>query len=57
MSEGSTVDLRKPGEEADELSEADEEATDPEDCFPEGKYHWGKTSPEMQKIQAKGADF
>ncbi|XP_048858105.1 sodium channel protein type 4 subunit alpha-like isoform X1 [Brienomyrus brachyistius] len=39
LSEGSTVDLRKPGEEADEFSEADEEATDPEDCFPEACVH------------------
>uniref|UniRef100_A0A8C4SE12 Sodium channel protein n=1 Tax=Erpetoichthys calabaricus TaxID=27687 RepID=A0A8C4SE12_ERPCA len=34
-SEGSTVDLRKPGEEEDEYSEMAEEALDPEDCFPE----------------------
>nr|XP_015209750.1 PREDICTED: sodium channel protein type 4 subunit alpha-like isoform X1 [Lepisosteus oculatus] len=35
LSEGSTVDLRKPGEEEDEFSEMAEEAMDPEDCFPE----------------------
>ncbi|XP_067109456.1 sodium channel protein type 2 subunit alpha-like [Osmerus mordax] len=35
LSEGSTVDLRKPGEEEDEFSELAEELMDPEDCFPE----------------------
>uniref|UniRef100_A0A8C5H387 Sodium channel protein type 3 subunit alpha-like n=1 Tax=Gouania willdenowi TaxID=441366 RepID=A0A8C5H387_GOUWI len=35
LSEGSTVDLRKPGEEEDEDSEAAEEAMDPENCFPD----------------------
>ncbi|MGH0152497.1 UNVERIFIED_CONTAM: hypothetical protein FKN15_042665, partial [Acipenser sinensis] len=33
LSEGSTVDLRKPGEDEDEDSELNEEALDPEDCF------------------------
>ncbi|RXM96973.1 Sodium channel protein type 3 subunit alpha [Acipenser ruthenus] len=33
LSEGSTVDLRKPGEDKDEDSELDEESLDPEDCF------------------------
>ncbi|XP_041102759.1 sodium channel protein type 4 subunit alpha-like [Polyodon spathula] len=33
LSEGSTVDLRKPGEDEDEESELNEEALDPEDCF------------------------
>lgn len=37
LSEGSTVDLRKPGEEEDEFSEMAEEAMDPENCFPDGK--------------------
>ncbi|XP_061777404.1 sodium channel protein type 4 subunit alpha-like isoform X2 [Nerophis ophidion] len=35
LSEGSTVDLRKPGEEDDEYSEMAEEAMDPENCFPD----------------------
>ncbi|XP_030015988.1 sodium channel protein type 4 subunit alpha B-like isoform X2 [Sphaeramia orbicularis] len=35
LSEGSTVDLRKPGEEADNLSELDEDNMEPEECFPE----------------------
>ncbi|XP_046884070.1 sodium channel protein type 4 subunit alpha-like [Hypomesus transpacificus] len=35
LSEGSTVDLRKPGEEEDEFSELAEELMDPDDCFPE----------------------
>nr|XP_029135548.1 sodium channel protein type 4 subunit alpha-like [Labrus bergylta] len=35
LSEGSTVDLRKPGEEEDEYSEMAEEAMDPENCFPD----------------------
>lgn len=37
LSEGSTVDLRKPGEEEDEYSEMAEETMDPDNCFPEGK--------------------
>ncbi|XP_029384777.1 sodium channel protein type 5 subunit alpha-like isoform X4 [Echeneis naucrates] len=35
LSEGSTVDLRKPGEEEDEYSETAEEAMDPDNCFPD----------------------
>ncbi|XP_056149166.1 sodium channel protein type 4 subunit alpha B-like [Lampris incognitus] len=35
LSEGSTVDLRKPGEERDNFSELAEETMEPEDCFPE----------------------
>ncbi|KAK9539343.1 hypothetical protein VZT92_004453 [Zoarces viviparus] len=35
LSEGSTVDLRKPGEEVDNLSELAEESMEPEECFPE----------------------
>uniref|UniRef100_A0A6Q2XI55 Sodium channel protein n=1 Tax=Esox lucius TaxID=8010 RepID=A0A6Q2XI55_ESOLU len=35
LSEGSTVDLRKPGEEEDEFSEMAEETMDPDNCFPE----------------------
>ncbi|XP_020568091.1 sodium channel protein type 4 subunit alpha B isoform X2 [Oryzias latipes] len=35
LSEGSTVDLRKPGEEEDEYSELAEEAMDPDNCFPD----------------------
>lgn len=35
LSEGSTVDLRKPGEELDNLSELAEETMEPEECFPE----------------------
>ncbi|KAM6948357.1 sodium channel protein type 2 subunit alpha-like [Aplochiton taeniatus] len=35
LSEGSTVDLRKPGEEEDELSELADELMEPDDCFPE----------------------
>ncbi|XP_039670948.1 sodium channel protein type 4 subunit alpha-like isoform X1 [Perca fluviatilis] len=35
LSEGSTVDLRKPGEEMDDLSELAEESMEPEECFPE----------------------
>ncbi|KAM9323689.1 sodium channel protein type 2 subunit alpha-like [Pholidichthys leucotaenia] len=35
LSEGSTVDLRKPGEDEDNFSELDEESMEPEECFPE----------------------
>ncbi|XP_066538961.1 sodium channel, voltage gated, type V-like, alpha b [Hoplias malabaricus] len=35
LSEGSTVDLRKPGEEEDEYSEMAEEDMDPDNCFPD----------------------
>lgn len=35
LSEGSTVDLRKPGEELDNFSELAEESMEPEECFPE----------------------
>lgn len=35
LSEGSTVDLRKPGEEMDNLSELAQETMEPEECFPE----------------------
>ncbi|KAJ8011470.1 hypothetical protein DPEC_G00058550 [Dallia pectoralis] len=35
LSEGSTVDLRKPGEEEDDLSVTAEEALEPDECFPE----------------------
>ncbi|KAJ8386133.1 hypothetical protein AAFF_G00176410 [Aldrovandia affinis] len=35
LSEGSTVDLRKPGEQDDEYSEMAEETMEPDDCFPE----------------------
>ncbi|KAM3866083.1 sodium channel protein type 2 subunit alpha-like [Diretmus argenteus] len=35
LSEGSTVDLRKPGEERDNFSELAEETMEPEECFPE----------------------
>ncbi|KAJ8374981.1 hypothetical protein SKAU_G00055610 [Synaphobranchus kaupii] len=35
LSEGSTVDLRKPGEEEDEFSEMAEETMDPDSCFPD----------------------
>ncbi|XP_029930098.1 sodium channel protein type 4 subunit alpha-like [Myripristis murdjan] len=35
LSEGSTVDLRKPGEEMDNFSELAEETMEPEECFPE----------------------
>ncbi|XP_071184607.1 sodium channel, voltage gated, type V-like, alpha b isoform X3 [Salvelinus alpinus] len=35
LSEGSTVDLRKPGEEEDEYSEMAEETMDPDNCFPD----------------------
>uniref|UniRef100_A0AAV2L2X1 Uncharacterized protein n=1 Tax=Knipowitschia caucasica TaxID=637954 RepID=A0AAV2L2X1_KNICA len=35
LSEGSTVDLRKPGEEEEDFSELEQEAMDPENCFPE----------------------
>lgn len=37
LSEGSTVDLRKPGEELDNFSELAEESMEPEECFPECK--------------------
>ncbi|XP_056155232.1 sodium channel, voltage gated, type V-like, alpha b [Lampris incognitus] len=39
LSEGSTVDLRKPGEEEDEYSEMAEEAMDPDNCFPDMCVH------------------
>ncbi|MEQ2254795.1 Sodium channel protein type 2 subunit alpha [Ilyodon furcidens] len=35
LSEGSTVDMRKPGEEEDDLSEMDDDSMEPENCFPE----------------------
>ncbi|CAL8322396.1 unnamed protein product [Arctogadus glacialis] len=35
LSEGSTVDLRRPGEDRDDLSELAEETMEPEQCFPE----------------------
>ncbi|XP_076018343.1 sodium channel protein type 2 subunit alpha-like isoform X2 [Genypterus blacodes] len=35
LSEGSTVDLRMPGDEIDNLSELAEEKKEPEECFPE----------------------
>ncbi|XP_041848219.1 sodium channel protein type 1 subunit alpha-like [Melanotaenia boesemani] len=35
LSEGSTVDLRKPGEEEDNFSDLDEDSMEPDDCFPE----------------------
>ncbi|XP_069567430.1 sodium channel protein type 2 subunit alpha-like [Brachyistius frenatus] len=35
LSEGSTVDLRKPGEEEDNFSELVEDNMEPEECFPE----------------------
>ncbi|KAK2821990.1 hypothetical protein Q5P01_022055 [Channa striata] len=35
LSEGSTVDLRKPGEEVDNLSGLAEDSMEPEECFPE----------------------
>ncbi|KAM7378876.1 hypothetical protein PAMP_004470 [Pampus punctatissimus] len=35
LSEGSTVDLRKPGDEMDNLSELADENMEPEECFPE----------------------
>lgn len=39
LSEGSTVDLRKPGEEEDEYSEMAEETMEPDNCFPDGKVY------------------
>ncbi|KAJ8418800.1 hypothetical protein AAFF_G00002990 [Aldrovandia affinis] len=39
LSEGSTVDLRKPGEEEDEFSEMAEEAMEPDNCFPDFCVH------------------
>nr|XP_055057417.1 sodium channel, voltage gated, type XII, alpha a [Misgurnus anguillicaudatus] len=35
LSEGSTVDLRKPGEDEEEDSEIADDAMDPEECFPD----------------------
>ncbi|XP_059200403.1 sodium channel protein type 4 subunit alpha B-like [Centropristis striata] len=35
LSEGSTVDLRKPGEELDNFSELGDDSMEPEECFPE----------------------
>lgn len=35
LSEGSTVDMRRPGEEEEDLSELDDDGMEPEDCFPE----------------------
>lgn len=32
------MDLRKPGDEIDNLSELDEESMEPEECFPEREY-------------------
>uniref|UniRef100_A0A665XDI3 Sodium channel protein n=1 Tax=Echeneis naucrates TaxID=173247 RepID=A0A665XDI3_ECHNA len=38
LSEGSTVDLRRPGDETDKLSELAEESMEPDDCFPDCEY-------------------
>ncbi|XP_041960946.1 sodium channel protein type 4 subunit alpha B-like [Alosa sapidissima] len=35
LSEGSTVDLRRPGEEEEDYSEMGDDAMDPDNCFPE----------------------
>lgn len=35
LSEGSTVDLRRPGEEEEDYSEMGDDAMDPDECFPE----------------------
>uniref|UniRef100_A0A3B4WPA3 Sodium channel protein n=1 Tax=Seriola lalandi dorsalis TaxID=1841481 RepID=A0A3B4WPA3_SERLL len=35
LSEGSTVDLRRPGDEIDDLSELAEESMEPDECFPD----------------------
>uniref|UniRef100_A0A8K9ULB4 Sodium channel protein n=1 Tax=Oncorhynchus mykiss TaxID=8022 RepID=A0A8K9ULB4_ONCMY len=35
LSEGSTVDLRKPGEEEDDFSETADDVMEPDECFPE----------------------
>ncbi|XP_016147573.1 sodium channel, voltage gated, type XII, alpha a [Sinocyclocheilus grahami] len=39
LSEGSTVDLRKPGEDEEEYSEMADDGMDPEECFPEFCMH------------------
>uniref|UniRef100_A0A3B4HDP6 Sodium channel protein n=1 Tax=Pundamilia nyererei TaxID=303518 RepID=A0A3B4HDP6_9CICH len=49
LSEGSTVDLRKPGEEEDEYSEMAEEAMDPDNCFPD--------SNKMCKVKSFGGSW
>lgn len=33
------MDLRKPGEEADDLSELSEDSMEPEDCFPQCEHN------------------
>ncbi|MEQ2168576.1 hypothetical protein GOODEAATRI_016097, partial [Goodea atripinnis] len=45
LSEGSTVDLRKPGEEEDEFSEMAEEAMDPDNCFPDDSFGISNLEP------------
>lgn len=50
LSEGSTVDLRKPGEEEDEYSETAEEALDPDNCFPDGKHARKHTTAQTQQL-------
>lgn len=45
LSEGSTVDLRKPGEEEDEYSEMAEEAMDPDNCLPDRELIHTNTHP------------
>ncbi|KAG7227357.1 hypothetical protein INR49_000362, partial [Caranx melampygus] len=35
LSEGSTVDLRRPGDEVDDFSELDDESMEPDECFPD----------------------
>ncbi len=37
LSEGSTVDLRKPGEDEEDYSEMADDGMDPEECFPKCK--------------------
>lgn len=38
LSEGSTVDLRRPGDEIDDFSELADESMEPDECFPDCKY-------------------
>lgn len=49
LSEGSTVDLRKPGDEMDNFSELDDESMEPEECFPECENYKQYTTEDQTK--------
>ncbi|MEQ2216995.1 hypothetical protein XENOCAPTIV_007809, partial [Xenoophorus captivus] len=52
--EGSTVDMRKPGEEEDDLSEMDDDSMEPENCFPECEYTLGNFENNIFRYKPMG---